>query len=63
VRDWRHLDRRIETVSKEIETLSEQDDGAKLAPQALAPTKVRVTIASKSAAPSATAGDERAGGV
>lgn len=27
--DWRHLDRRIETVSKEIETLSEQDDGAK----------------------------------
>jgi len=27
--DWRHLDRRIATVSKEIETLSEQDDGAK----------------------------------
>jgi transposase len=27
--DWRHLDRRIETVSKEIETLSEQDDEAK----------------------------------
>jgi transposase len=27
--DWRHFDRRIETVSKEIETLSEQDDGAK----------------------------------
>src|SRR6516162_1700083 len=27
--DWRHLDKRIETVSKEIETLSEQDDGAK----------------------------------
>ena len=27
--DWRHLDRRIEAVSKEIETLSEQDDGAK----------------------------------
>ena len=26
--DWRHLDKRIETVSKEIETLSEQDDGA-----------------------------------
>ena len=27
--DWHHLDKRIETVSKEIETLSEQDDGAK----------------------------------
>jgi transposase len=27
--DWRHLDGRIETVSDEIETLSEQDDGAK----------------------------------
>jgi transposase len=27
--DWRHLDRRIETVSDEIKTLSEQDDGAK----------------------------------
>jgi transposase len=27
--DWRHLDRRIETVSMEIETLSEQDDEAK----------------------------------
>src|SRR5262249_58561659 len=27
--DWHHLDRRIATVSKEIETLSEQDDGAK----------------------------------
>jgi transposase len=27
--DWRHLDRRIETVSDEIKTLSEQDNGAK----------------------------------
>src|SRR5215467_123799 len=27
--DWRHLDGRIETVSDEIKTLSEQDDGAK----------------------------------
>ena len=27
--DWRYLDERIETVSNEIETLSEQDDGAK----------------------------------
>ena len=27
--DWRHLDERIETVSDEITTLSEQDDGAK----------------------------------
>ncbi len=27
--DWRHLDGRIETVSDEIQTLSEQDDGAK----------------------------------
>ena len=27
--DWRYLDRRIETVSNEIETLSEQDEGAK----------------------------------
>jgi transposase len=27
--DWHHLDGRIETVSDEIETLSEQDDGAK----------------------------------
>src|SRR3974377_1151529 len=27
--DWGHLDMRIEAVSKEIETLSEQDDGAK----------------------------------
>jgi transposase len=27
--DWRYLDKRIETVSNEIETLSEQDDGAK----------------------------------
>ena len=27
--DWRHLDARIATVSNEIETLSEQDDGAK----------------------------------
>jgi len=27
--DWRHLDARIETVSEEIKTLSEQDDGAK----------------------------------
>src|ERR1700752_97126 len=27
--DWRHLDGRIETVSDEIEALSEQDDGAK----------------------------------
>jgi len=27
--DWRHLDGRIETVSEEIKTLSEQDDGAK----------------------------------
>ena len=27
--DWHYLDRRIEAVSKEIETLSEQDDGAK----------------------------------
>jgi transposase len=27
--DWRHLDGRIATVSNEIETLSEQDDGAK----------------------------------
>jgi transposase len=27
--DWRHLNGRIEAVSKEIETLSEQDDGAK----------------------------------
>jgi transposase len=27
--DWRYLDGRIETVSNEIETLSEQDDGAK----------------------------------
>src|SRR5437764_1299103 len=27
--DWRHLDGRIEALSKEIETLSEQDDGAK----------------------------------
>ncbi len=26
--DWRHLDRRIETVSDEIKTLSEQDDGS-----------------------------------
>jgi hypothetical protein len=28
--DWRYLDERIETVSDEIKTLSEQDDGAKL---------------------------------
>jgi transposase len=27
--DWRYLDARIATVSNEIETLSEQDDGAK----------------------------------
>jgi transposase len=27
--DWRHLDARIATVSNEIKTLSEQDDGAK----------------------------------
>ncbi len=27
--DWRHLDTRVATVSNEIETLSEQDDGAK----------------------------------
>ncbi len=27
--DWRYLDGRIESVSNEIETLSEQDDGAK----------------------------------
>jgi transposase len=27
--DWRHLDGRIETVSDEIKTLTEQDDGAK----------------------------------
>jgi transposase len=27
--DWRHLDGRIATMSNEIETLSEQDDGAK----------------------------------
>lgn len=27
--DWRYLDGRIETISDEIETLSEQDDGAK----------------------------------
>jgi transposase len=27
--DWRYLDERIEAVSNEIETLSEQDDGAK----------------------------------
>jgi transposase len=27
--DWHYLDGRIETVSDEIETLSEQDDGAK----------------------------------
>ena len=27
--DWRYLDERIETVSDEIKTLSEQDDGAK----------------------------------
>ena len=27
--DWRYLDERIETVSNEIETLSDQDDGAK----------------------------------
>src|SRR5256885_4315313 len=27
--DWRHLDARISTVSNEIKTLSEQDDGAK----------------------------------
>ena len=27
--DWRHLDARIATVSNEMETLSEQDDGAK----------------------------------
>jgi transposase len=27
--DWRHLDERIATVSNEIQTLSEQDDGAK----------------------------------
>ena len=27
--DWHYLDGRIETVSNEIETLSEQDDGAK----------------------------------
>src|SRR5262249_18910341 len=27
--DWRYLDERVETVSDEIKTLSEQDDGAK----------------------------------
>jgi transposase len=27
--DWRYLDERIETVSNEIETLSEQDEGAR----------------------------------
>jgi transposase len=27
--DWRHLDGRVEAVSDEIKTLSEQDDGAK----------------------------------
>ena len=30
--DWRHLDARIATVSNEIETLSEHDDGAKWRP-------------------------------
>src|SRR5262249_32009025 len=38
--DWRHLDGRIETLSDEIKTLSEQDDGAKRLSTASKPAPV-----------------------
>jgi transposase len=45
--DWRHLDRRIETVSDEIKTLSEQDNSAKrlMTVPGIGPTISTATVA------------------